>query len=351
VPFVQRAVELVGEGGRVGLVLPNKLLAASYARALREWLGERVTVEVIADYSAARPFAADVYPVALVLRREAPHPAALLSVFRPASADADPALVRRGSQSDLRDIPGAGWSAALDPDWGALRACLPHTVPLGQIAEISAGLTVAEAYDLRPFVFDAPPGALLVDAVQLVTSGLIRRHGTLWGRRTARFLKHSYRRPALMLHALPLRRRKQAAAHKIVVGGLGLRPAAFYDRSMAQASVATTVITCTAWPPGALCAVLNSAAVARLYRALFGGLALAGGYLRFGRRELALLPVPDVAGDDPRVRRLDALAAQIARADALAFGDLDAQIDEVVWEMYGITPSLALPLRGGGETK
>jgi hypothetical protein len=100
--------------------------------------------------------------------------------------------------------------------------------------------------------------------------------------------------------------------------------------------VSTTIIPGAAWPLGALGAVLNSEIVARLYRALFGGLALAGGYLRFGQRELALLPVPDVPAGDPRVARLDALAADMARADTLARADLDAQIDALVGELYGV---------------
>lgn len=331
VPFVERALGLCMDGGRVGLVLPNKLLAASYAQPLRRWLRERTTVEVLADYAAAQPFDASVYPVVVVMEKRVPSPAAPLRMFD----GGGPALLRRGSQTDL-DAPGSVWSAALDPAWEALRPCVANGVPLGEMAELAAGLTVAEAYELRERVFDAAPGPLPSDVLILLTTGLIRRHHSLWGRKDALVLKRRYARPALPQSALPPRRQAQARARKLVVAGLARRPNAVLDGGLAQAAVSTTIITGAAWPLGALGAVLNSEIVARLYRALFGGLALAGGYLRFGQRELALLPVPDVPAGDPRVARLDALAADMARADTLARADLDAQIDALVGELYGV---------------
>lgn len=353
VPFVERAVGLCRIGGRVGLVLPNKLLAADYARTLRGWLGERVSIEAMVDYSAAQPFTASVYPVALVLRVEPPQPEGELAVYRADGRGDAPRCIRRGRQADLRGAPGEVWSGALDPAWEALRACFEGTIPLGEVAALTAGLTVAEAYALLPRVVDAPPGvkpgraglpdslrgelhALPPDAVRLVTSGLIDRHRSRWGTVAARYLKRCYQRPVVMLDALPPRRREQALTRKIVVAGLGLRPRAFLDHGHAQASVATTVVIPQGWPPGALCAVLNSALVARLYRALFGGLALAGGYLRFGKRELARLPLPDLPPGDARLQRLDALAVEMARADHLARPDLDAQIDGLVNALYGV---------------
>ncbi len=336
VPFVERAMGLCRNGGRVGLVLPNKLLAADYARSLRIWLSKRAVVEAILDASRSKAFEASVYPVAVVLCREQPQAAAPLVVFRAGERLAAPEVMRRGRQADLHTAPGAVWSAALDPAWDALHACFEGGIPLGDAANLSAGLTVAEAYHLRPRVVDVPLGVLPPDAVRLVTSGLIERHRCRWGAAPARFLNRRYRCPAIMLHALPPRRREQALAPKLVISGLGLRPRAFLDRGLTQASVATTIITSDGWPLGALCAVLNSSLAARLYRALFGGLALGGGYLRFGKRELARLPLPDVPAHDPRLAHLDALAAAMPGADPVARADLDAQIDALVGALYGL---------------
>ncbi len=340
VPFVERAVRFCRPGGRIGLVLPNKILAASYAGDLRRWLIDRVIVETIADYSNSLSFDADVYPVVLVMRREAPRPAARLTVVRVGDLEEPPWIVRSGEQADLSGSPGDLWSAALAPDWDVLRGHLANAVPLDSVAALNGGLTVDEAYQLRDKVVDVPINTLPPNSVRLITSGLIRRYGTWWGIKNARYLKRAYRRPVVMLHALPERRREQAAAHKIIVSGLSRRPEAVVDRGLAQASVSTTILTGSAWPIDALCALLNSALVARLTQALFGALALSGGYLRLGKRELGLLPVPGLPPDDPRLGELGALAAQmaaqVAREDRIAAADLDEQIDRLVERLYNI---------------
>ncbi len=336
VPFVERAIRLCRPGGFVGLVLPNKLLSADYARRLREWLGERATVRTIADYSQRLPFEAGVYPVVIVMQRKRPQPSEWLTIYCVNKRPDAPHILRRGTQRDLHIAPGRVWSAALDPDWDNLRGCCESAMSLGQMATLAEGLTVAEAYELRDLVVEAPLGVLPPEAVRLITSGLIARHHTQWGAKETRFLKRRFRRPIVMIHALPPRRRTQALADKIIVAGLGTRPQAFVDRGLAQASVSTTVIMESAWPLGALCALINSKAVARLTRALFGGLALGGGYLRLGKRELSLLPIPNVPANDPRLARLDVLARQMAHVNPLDRSGIDEEIDAVVWELYGM---------------
>ncbi|MBN1119602.1 MAG: N-6 DNA methylase [Anaerolineae bacterium] len=340
VPFVERAVQFCRPGGRIGLVLPNKILAASYAGDLRRWLIDRVNVEIIADYSNSLSFDADVYPVVLVMQRDDHDPTARLTIVKVDDPEEPPWIVRSGEQADLSNSPGDLWSAALAPDWDVLRGHLTRTVPLDSIAALNGGLTVDEAYQLRDKVVDVPINTLPADSVRLLTSGLIRRHGSWWGIKNARYLKRSYRRPVVMCHALPERRREQANTHKIIVSGLSRRPEAVVDRGLAQASVSTTILTGTAWPIDALCALLNSSMIARLTQALFGALALSGGYLRLGKRELGLLPVPDLPPDDPRMGELDSLGAQmavqVARGDRVAASDLDEQIDRLVERLYGV---------------
>ncbi len=331
VPFVERALSLCREGGRCGLVLPNKILAAAYAAPLRAWIGEQAVVEAVIDYSGERPFEASVYPVACVFRRESPGPEDPLRIFT-GNGSGRAALVRQTGQAELSGAPGGVWSGALDSEWESLQRCLEGTRPLGEVAAVLGGLTVGEAYELREFVGEAPDGP---GCFRLATTGLIGRHHSAWGEKPARFLKSDYQRPALPAECLPSRRREQAASAKLVVAGLGRAPRAFVDGGRYQASVSTLIVLEAAWPLYALCAVLNARLMARLYRALFGGLALAGGYLRFGKRELSVLPIPDARPDDPRLLALDRLARRRAAAD----GDgltLDGEIDRLVEQLYGL---------------
>jgi hypothetical protein len=171
------------------------------------------------------------------------------------------------------------------------------SIPLGEAAHIAAGLTVGEAYGLRAAVIDAPPTLASGEFYPLITTGLIERGHVTWGERRAKFLKQTYRRPVIAGSMLPVRRREQARGSKILIAGLGREPRAVYDPGGMLASVGTLIITEADWPLPLLCHWLNSPGVARLYQVLFGGLALSGGYLRFGTRELALLPVPRVLPD------------------------------------------------------
>ncbi|HEU5088430.1 MAG TPA: hypothetical protein VFT99_13330, partial [Roseiflexaceae bacterium] len=71
-----------------------------------------------------------------------------------------------------------------------------------------------------------------------------------------------------------------------------------------------------------LLGLLNSAPASRLYRAMFGGLALAGGYVRIGAPQLRQLPVPRLTLALPEAER----AQSLAHALALFEGGKDAVV-------------------------
>ncbi len=151
-------------------------------------------------------------------------------------------------------------------------------------------------------------------------------------------MKSSYRRPAVPALALPPRRLAQTRRKKLIVAGMGLAPRAMLDEGHSQASVATVILADSSWPLGALCALINSRLTGRLCRAMLGGLALGGGHLRFGKRELARLPVPDVPPSDPRVGKLDGLAGD----------DNKVEIDALVCQMFGVDEDVLNDSRRNG---
>ena len=74
VAFVERALELTRSGGVVGLVVPGKLLRAGYAGPLRLMIRRTATVVAVVDraHDVRTGFAATVFPLMLVLRKDAP---------------------------------------------------------------------------------------------------------------------------------------------------------------------------------------------------------------------------------------------------------------------------------------
>ena len=76
VAFVERALELTRPGGVVAFIVPSKLLRAGYAGPLRLLIRRTATVEALADHAhdVRTGFAATVFPLVMVLRKDASAP-------------------------------------------------------------------------------------------------------------------------------------------------------------------------------------------------------------------------------------------------------------------------------------
>ncbi len=329
IPFVERSYTLLADGGVAGLILPDKVLAASYGAAMREFLARKATLLVI-RHQLGDIFDAAVYPAAILFSKSPPPRSHAMTLKTGEMTTARP-------QEDLAALGGAPWSALFSPDWEALAACLKAMPRLADAADISAGLSVSEAYDLRDRVIESPMPSPPLNAFMALPSGLITRYGMLWGQRKAYILKRCFQRPVIPMAAVPERRRAQSHASKIILSGMALRPQAYLDPGLSQACVATVIITGANWPLAALCAYLNSGVIARIYRAMYGGLALSGGYLRFGKRELGGLPFPAAGPEDPRVMALaDLYHAMIRVDDAGDAARLEESIDSLVVDLLGL---------------
>jgi methylase of polypeptide subunit release factors len=202
--FVERAVSLLAEGGYLGLILPNKLLSASYAARTRELLSA-LELRLVRDFSRVRLFEAAVYPLVLVARWRGGPPGAASGASRAArsapsapsasSASSAPSApsartgasatgsaasrgcaferargtlescrvepVGRVPASRLRETAAAGWarflSARQQAGAAVIRSGTPRVPlrPLGQLVPVCGAATVNEAYRLAPLLVDA----------------------------------------------------------------------------------------------------------------------------------------------------------------------------------------------------
>ncbi len=122
VAFVERALTLVRPGGVVGLLVPGKLLRAGYAGPLRSMIRRTATVVALADRAHAvdTGFAATVFPLLMILRRDPPPPDA------PAETSVEGASGRRiegaAAQRDLGLDEGPSHAAWLALPGDVVRA-------------------------------------------------------------------------------------------------------------------------------------------------------------------------------------------------------------------------------------
>jgi len=69
IPFVRLGYELLKLNGRISYIISNKLLSNDYATKLRKFLIEKTTIEQIIDSSEVFWFEASVYPIIFVVRK------------------------------------------------------------------------------------------------------------------------------------------------------------------------------------------------------------------------------------------------------------------------------------------
>ncbi len=357
--FVERSLQLLRERGLHAFVVPNKIASAPYARPTRQLLVLEHTLLEMRDYSGVPVFAEGIYPLVYVVRQGTDCAASKrrpVRFERMGPGDDGFEVVETAQLPYASHFPadGSAWSV-----FGPLReasevlARFSDLPSLGDLAEVHGGATVAEAYDLPALLTscEAPRDGDL----RVLNSGTIDRHRSLWGHRPMRYLRQDYPFPvveASVQAQLPPRRLEQARTPKVIVAGMTqvLECVADEEGTVLAAKSTSIVVPGDDVTVLFLAGLLNSRLVNLVYRAQFGGLALASGYLRVGPPQLRDLPIPI-----PRTPRDQALAVELCdcvrRLGEGYSGQLEdpdcclsqtiegveTRIDDIVYKLYGLT--------------
>ena len=356
VAFVERSLELVRPGGVVALLLPSKLLRAGYAARLRALLRREATVLFVGDRGHARDtgFAATVFPMVLVARREAPVPDAPVEVaLLGAGGRTIAGAARQRDLSPEDSCPGAPWLALPGDLMQAVRTALRAGPPFRARFRPCLGVkTGANEVFVRPFAesdalplshrapallgrdvapFQLRPSAALLaavdargrplDAIPADLERYLEAHRDRLRRRT------DARSPAARPWAL-FRTDLLRAAWSVVWRDIAprLEAAALHRAGPADPVPLNTCYGAPVPDERAamwLAAYLNS----RLVRSLAAALAdrASGGAFRFSGATVGALPVP--ADPDCRaVRALESIGREAARGDPHDPDDLDAAV-------------------------
>lgn len=360
-PFVERAAQLLSADGRLGLIVPNKLMSAGYARKTRQLLAD-LDLVLLRDYSRVRLFDAAVYPLVLIARRRPRQRQRRTLRVEVAAGSLDDCRIesrRAVPSAQAGHTAAAGWSSLLAPT-ARVSTPLGGLRGLGEVAQVVGAASVADAYALRPLVRECDHEA---GCYRLINTGTIDPHRVLWGRRRLRYLRGSFEHPCVdadELERLLPRRAAQTRAPKIVVAGLARRLECVLDTGGLLAGKSTSLVLASenrfATDPGQpldptldlalLLGLLNSAAASAMLRHQFGGLTLSGGYLRIGPPQLRELQIPDPATLSPALRqRIRTASAALTRLGAADTDPTDprwqkhqSRIDEPTWPLFGLDP-------------
>lgn len=308
--FVDRMLDDLAPGGRLCVIVPNKLLAADYARTLRQRVLAELRVHEVWDLSATAPFRGHAtYPVVIVAQRPRAAP----------RSRAQPRLAVRESDGRVR----ATWPQASVARLPA--AALPLTLP-GRAASLLERLATGTRF-----------GDHVRVACGIATSGFARGIGRGDERIICSGDVRPFRNPTTQpfdrgAAGLDDARLQRMRVPKVVIPGMFRRLHAGYDAHgfllgrVYYVAVEGRTTRQAAARRALLLALLNSRLYAMLYRGLFGAVAQSGGWLRLNAPYLQCMPWPLRVPGPSLARSVRGLM----RSESAALRrQLDAQVEEL----------------------
>ena len=358
--FVEKTLQACRDGGRVSLIVPNKLGAAGYAAGARQVI-DGFDLLAVRDYSSVPVFPVAVYPIVYVVQKQ-PRPKKRLIAYERMEVQ-EVGLPRAAMNEQLGYAeyfgePSRPWRIFASLDAAGPSSRLSKDFPrLMTAAKILGAATVSEAYEIKELISDEPLPAS--GDFRVVNSGTIDRHQMLWGQKPLRYLKDAYLHPIVSRKAaklLPVKRRQQSSQPKLIVAGMTRELECVVDLDGCILAAKSTSIITSGLDLHFLAALLNSKLITHWFVTTYGGNALAGGYLRIGPPQLETIPIPrlDLAKkkDKTRYDQLVRLATeQVSARERLAVAKtdrdkryyqtkvegLEQHTDTLVYELYGLT--------------
>ncbi len=312
--FIEKALMLCRPNGFISLVVPNKLASAEYASGARSLLTTASQIITLYDYSRSAAFGAAVYPLVFVAKK-------------------------RSMPLD-RQEPGAVWAIAATVQQSQLLDRLrDHFPKLEAIAQVNGAATVAEAYAMQELIEEgqAQEEGQSNPHLQMVNSGTIDRYCFLWGKKPMRYLGQFYLHPVIVKSdRLPPKRLQQAKQAKIIVSGMTQRLECSLDQdgSFLAGKSTSIIFTSQMCDLYYLLGVLNSRLISFYLKSYFSGNSLKGNYLRIGSPQLRQIPI--CLSEQPALM-IKLVRQRLTETIPSKLQMLDRQIDQLVYQLYGLT--------------
>ena len=287
--FMELSLMLAREDGYVGLITPNKYLAAPYGVGIRDRIRDTAQFCSVLNLSADGVFQdPSVYPIVSILHKSENRDDAIAYVERDAETGRV-STIRELEASDLDALPDRMFSLILSEYSDELSAVLGKCSRLVDIAKVNATSTAGEADMLSQAIIEHETGA-----TPMINTGTIDRYMVLWGIRPLTAQRRTFTKPAVRLGDVHLsdHRRNIYAAPKIIFAKMALRPEVVLDAAGELCSINTNCVYESELPLEYLAGILNSKAMAFIYDQFFGSLRMSGGYLQFQSPQLRALPIP-----------------------------------------------------------
>lgn len=327
--FIEKGIELARKNGVVTYIIPNKLIAAPYAKSVRKHMST-LQIRELRNYSSVKVFeSAAVYPFVFLLNKIKMYDDVSMTMMN----SLDSVAYKKIIDCEKFSIDN-NWDKYFTSNLKSLEILekMDSCEKLGDISTVKGAATVSEAYELLEVIEELSEQN---DYFKFINTGTIDPYECLWGIEKTQYIKHSFHKPIVsrrvLLNKFPYRY-DEASCEKIVVGGMCKKLECYYDNGSVLAGKSTSVIYNSKYSLKYIIAILNSKLISFFYASYFGSLSLAGGFYRIGAPQLQKIPIMYVKDFE------DSLVELVERAiHNPSDKNILSQLDSLVYRIYGLT--------------
>ena len=334
--FVELGYINANSKGNVSFIIPNKIVAADYAKAIRTVMTEN-TISEIRDYSNVNVFKeAAVYPVTFISNRLKTNSLVKMAVMANIETVAwqNDVRIEEFNKQDK-------WDAFFAENNEATKIVdKVMTFPkLDELADVRGAATVSEAYEIKELLTDSVEYS--DEYFRFINTGTIDRYVSLWYESKTQYIKQAYYRPLISKEELSKKYPKRytdSSSEKIIIGGMTKILECFYDCGEYLAGKSTIIVLKKEIELKYIVGLLNSTLLSKFYKIYFNSLSLAGGFFRIGAPQIKLLPIP-IPDKQSEMRIIELVNKILSAKEAERTSNtlaIEAEIDEVVYELYGL---------------
>lgn len=375
--FYARSLEILKKAGVLSFISSNKFMRSKYGEKLRKLLGNHTQINTVIDFGDASVFSAIAYPSIVILKKSPPDSNKFKALsWEPGLSVKDFEEVLGESQFHMPQLAltSEGWKLEQQGILNLVEKLYQAGRPLGEYIEgrlfrgIVSGLNEA-------FVIDNKTRQKLINedpnSTEIIKQWLRGRDVDKWQVKRSKlyviFMPRGIdisRYPAIENHLRIFKTRleNRATSHlhpwyemqqpqmgcyieyeepKIIYPDIAKQPAFAYDESR---SYITNTLYVIPTKDKYLLGILNSNVTNFFYNQISSQ--VRGDYLRFIAQYVSQIPIPKIPNPKPLERLVNEILETKQKDSMADVSALEREIDELVYDLYGLTSAEIALLEG-----
>lgn len=336
IPFLELGYNLLAENGVASFITPNKWYAIGYGKEIRKKLIKKI--KRIANCNVVKVFEAGNSPVISIFTKEDQRKEIFIDKF-------DKNYNIEHEFRIERDLLSNNLGISLADHFSIIKNLLNQEKIIGDYYSIENPCSVSEAYEIKKIIEDSSTcnTGISQSNFLFVNTGTIDPFITLWGEKNTTYLKTKYKRPIInrdKFKNLFPKRFKQFCQPKIIISGMRHFESFLDEKSFYIAGKSTEIlIKKSGLNLKIALAILNSKLIKFYIKQSYSVLGIGGG-INFTTSLIENLPVPNLEAtkqQKPFIKLVDQILKKKKYNPNADTGELEREIDEMVYELYGLT--------------